>query len=267
MISLRLRILRFPGEQGTGGSLGQVRGSCPKKIPALLVYLVLLPVSLLLAVRLWPMLSADFSPAYALPIGGLSLPVLSRWLGSRGRVFRYLLAVIPVLALASVVLGCLAVSIATPVLAPAYRLVERLMGETPQGKVSSYLELVASGAREEALALWPADERLGPLYEARRQSVTTELEDLEADLSHRVQKTEWWSTCCEPHVITDSRDAGVARLWVEVSRGDEPRQYVFDVFGRGASCWPGMEGCAVRRWQILDVYPSGEEPLVWGWPY
>ena len=244
-----------------------MRGRCLKKIPTLLAHLVLLPVSLLLAVRLWPMLSADFSPAHALPIGVLSLPVLSRWLGSRRRVFRYLLALIPVLAIAFVVLGCLAVSMAGPVLAPANRLVERLIGETPQAKVSAYLELVASGAREEALALWPADERLGPEYEARRQSVTTELQDLGADLSHRVLRIEWWSTCCEPHVITDSRDAGFARLWVEVSRGDEPRQYVFDVVGRGASCWPGVEGCAVRRWQIVEVYPTGEEPLVWGWPY
>jgi hypothetical protein len=210
---------------------------------------------------------ADFSPAHALPTGGLSMPILSRWLGSRRRVLRYLLAVIPVLAIAFVVLGCLAVSIATPVLVPAYRLAERLIGETPQAKVSSYLELVDSGSREDALGLWPANEGLGPEYEARRQSVTTELEELGPELSHRVLKTEWWSTCCEPHVITDSRDAGFARLWVEVFRGDEPGQYVFDVIGRGASCWPGMEGCAVRRWRILDVHPSGEEPLVWGWPY
>jgi hypothetical protein len=195
------------------------------------------------------------------------LLVLSRWPGSRRRGFPYLLAVIPVLAIAFVVLGCLAVSVAAPVLAPAYRLVERLMGETPQAKVSSYLELVASGAREEALALWPGNEGLGAEYEVRRQSATTEFEELGAELSHRVQRIEWWSTCCEPHVITDSRNAGFARLWVEVFRGDEPRQYVFDVLGRGASCWPGMEGCAVRRWQIVDVYPTGEEPLVWGWPY
>lgn len=211
--------------------------------------------------------SADFSAAHASPIGGLSMLILSRWLGSRRRVFRYLLAVIPVLAIPFVVLGCLAVGIAAPLLAPANRLVERLIGETPRAKVSSYLELVASGAREEALALWPADEGLGPEYEVRRQSVTTELEELGAEVSHRVLITEWWSTCCEPHVITDSRVAGFARLWVEVSRGDEHRQYVFDLFGRGASCWPGVDGCAVRRWQIVDVYPTGEEPLVWGWPY
>jgi hypothetical protein len=195
------------------------------------------------------------------------MPILSRCLGNRRRVFRYLLAVIPVFAMAFVVLGCLAVSIATPVLAPAYRLLETLMGETPQAKVSSYLELAVSGAREEALALWLPNEGLGPQYEARRQSATTELEELGAELSHRVQRIEWWSTCCEPHVITDSRNAGFARLWVGVFRDDEPKQYVFDVIGRGASCWPGVEGCAVRRWQIVDVYPTGEEPLVWGWPY
>ena len=103
-------------------------------------------------------------------------------------------------------------SLFAPVLGPVNRLVERVSGETPQAKVSSYLALVARGERDGALALWPANERLGPEYEKRRHSVTTELGALGPDLSHRVLEIEWWSTCCEPHVITDSREAGFARL-------------------------------------------------------
>ena len=140
-----------------------------------------------------------------------------------------------------------------------------ISGETPQAKVSSYLALVARGDRDRALALWPTSERLGPEYEARRHSVTTELEELGPELSHRVLEIEWWGTCCEPHVITDSREAGFARLWVEVSGGSEPRQYMFDVLVLGGY-WGWMEGYPVRHWQILDVYPAGEEPLVWRWP-
>ena len=151
-------------------------------------------------------------------------------------------------------------SVFAPVLGPVNRLVEQVSGETPQAKVSSYLALAARGDRGEALARWPTSERLGPEYEARRHSVTTELGELGPELSHRVLEIEWWGTCCEPHIITDSREAGFARLWVEVSGGDEPRRYVFDVFTRfGYGGW--MEGYPVRHWQILDVYPAGEEPL------
>jgi len=156
-------------------------------------------------------------------------------------------------------------SVFAPVLGPVNRLVERVGGETPQAKVSSYLALVARGDRDGALVLWPASERLGAEYDLRRHSVTTELEALGPELSHRVLEIEWWGTCCEPHIITDSREAGFARLWVEVSGGDEARRYVFDVFTRFGygGRW---EGYPVRHWQILDVYPVEGEPLVWRWP-
>lgn len=156
-------------------------------------------------------------------------------------------------------------SVFAPVLGPVNLLVERVIGETPQAKVSSYLALVARGEQDKALALWPASEWLGPEYEARRHSVTTELERLGPELSHQVLEIEWWSTCCEPNIITDSRGAGFARLWVEVSGGDEARRYVFDVFTRFG--YGGrMEGYPVRRWQIVEVYPAGEGPLYWRWP-
>jgi len=157
-------------------------------------------------------------------------------------------------------------SVYAPVLGPVNLLVERVIGETPQAKVSSYLTLVARGEQDKALALWPASEWLGPEYEARRHSVTTELERLGPELSHQVLKIEWWGTCCEPHIMTDSRGAGFARLWVEISGGDEARQYVFDVLVRGGAYWGEWEGYPVRHWQIVEVYPAGEEPLYWRWP-
>ena len=157
-------------------------------------------------------------------------------------------------------------SVFAPVLGPVNRLVERVSGETPQAKVALYLALAARGDGDRALALWPTSERLGPEYEARRHSVTRELEELGLELSHRVLKIEWWGTCCEPHVITDSREAGFARLWVEVSGGDGARRYVFDVLVRGGAYWGEWEGYPVRDWRILDVYPAGEEPLYWHWP-
>ncbi|HAL61884.1 MAG TPA: hypothetical protein DCP08_05685 [Chloroflexi bacterium] len=157
-------------------------------------------------------------------------------------------------------------SVFAPVLGPVNRLVERVSGETPQAKVSSYLALVARGDRDGALVLWPANDRLGSDYKGRRHSVTTELEGLGPELSHRVLKIEWWSTCCEPHVITDNREAGFARLWVEVSRDNEARQYVFDLLAPPMPYLGRWEGYPVRHWQILDVYPVEGEPLVWRWP-
>jgi hypothetical protein len=154
-----------------------------------------------------------------------------------------------------------------PVLGPVNRLVERVSRETPQVKVSSYLALVARGDGGRALALWPTSERLGPEYESRRHSVTTELEALGPELRHRVLEIEWWSTCCEPNIITDCRGAGFARLWVQMSRASEARTYtyVFDVLVPGGY-WGEMAGYPVRHWQIVDVYPAGEEPLFWRWP-
>lgn len=153
-----------------------------------------------------------------------------------------------------------------PVLGPVNRLVERVVGETPQVKVSSYLAFLARGDRDKALALWPASEQLGPEYGARRHTVTTELEELGPDLSHRVAKIEWWGTCCEPHIITDSREAGFARLWAEVSGGGEARQYVFDLLAPPMPYLGRWKGYPVRHWQILEVYPVEEEPLYWRWP-
>ncbi len=237
------------------------------KVRILLLYLALLLASPLVAVLLSFMLPAGFSPAYALPIGALSLLLLSRWLASGRGIVRCSVVHVGVLGIALVVFAFLPVSRSAAVLGPVNRLVERVIGETPQTKVSSYLELVASGARQEALALWPANERLGSEYEVRRQSVTSELEDLRLELMPRVLSIEWWGTCCEPHVTADSRDAGFARLWVEVSRGREPGQYVFDILALGGPYSGEMQGYPVRHWQIVDVYPVGEEPLLWGWPY
>jgi len=197
-------------------------------------------------------------------VGGLTL-----W-RTRRRESRWSLAgsVLAVLGIASMAFALCYLPLSmmfASVLGPVNRLVERVSGETPQAKVSSYLTLVARGDQDGALALWPANERLGPEYEVRRHSVTTELEELGPELSHGVLKIEWWTNCCEPQVITDSREAGFARLWVEVSNGNEPRQYIFDLLVRG-SYWGEMEGYPVRHWQILDVYPVEREPLVWRWP-
>lgn len=134
--------------------------------------------------------------------------------------------------------------------------------------MAAYLEVILQGDKASAYNCWrPANERLGPEYEARRQAVTEAISALGSNFSFHVLDVEWWSTCCEPHVIDDPRNAGFARLRVAVGGTPEDEiTYVFDVGVTGGPYYGEMMGCPVRHWRIVDAYPEGEEPLYWKWP-
>ena len=139
-------------------------------------------------------------------------------------------------------------------------LIDWIKGETtPQAKVVAYLEAIARGDEEAALAMWIGQRQLGPDYEERRGAVTGELMALGGDLSYRILDVEWWSTCCEPHVIEDPREAGFARLKVAV--GDAV--YIFDVLAP-YYWWEGHY--LAWGWRIVDVYHEGEAHLAWPYP-
>jgi len=144
--------------------------------------------------------------------------------------------------------------------------VERLLGETPEAKLTSYLDAVKSGERDTALACWPAREQMGANYETRRQRVTEQLLALGPALHHQVLEVEWWRTCCEPGPVAVPDIAGMARMLVEIT--DEQGRthlYVFDI-GTTRLYWGDAGGISVRRWVLWDVYPSDEHPLVFRWP-
>jgi hypothetical protein len=139
-------------------------------------------------------------------------------------------------------------------------LIDWVRGETtPQAKVVAYLEAIARGDEEAALAMWPAQGRLGPDYEERRRAVTGELLALDGDLSYRILNVEWWRTCCEPGVIEDPREAGFARLRVAV--GDAV--YIFDIL---APYYWWEDRYLAWGWRIVDVYHEGEAHLAWPYP-
>ena len=144
--------------------------------------------------------------------------------------------------------------------------VERLLGETPEAKLTSYLDAVKSGVRNTALACWPAREHLGADYETRRQQVTEQLLALGSSLRHQVLEVEWWRTCCEPGRVADPDIAGMARMQVEIT--DEQGRtlpYVFDI-GTTTQYRGDAGDDPVRRWVLWDVYLSDEPPLVFRWP-
>ncbi len=147
-------------------------------------------------------------------------------------------------------------------------LYEHMTGETPQAKVKAYMKATAQGDAEAVWRLWELPnlqnpEQLNALSERRKQ-VTSEFLAAKLDPNFTILHVEWWRTCCEPNVSSDSRDAGGARMRVQFldSKG-LPFIYIFDVFVRDLPYWGDAEGYPLRQWVIRDVYPEGQEPFYW----
>jgi hypothetical protein len=159
-------------------------------------------------------------------------------------------------------------SLAPPLACFINPFIEQATGETPEAKVSAYLEAIRQGDQVVAYDCWrPANERLGSEYEARRQAAIEAVSALGSGLSFRIQDVQWWSNCCEPGVINDPGNAGFARLRVAVAgTGEDEVIHVFDVGVTGGPYYGEMMGCPTRHWEIIDAYPEGEEPLYWKWP-
>jgi hypothetical protein len=144
------------------------------------------------------------------------------------------------------------------------RLLERVMGHTPQAQIARYLAAVAEGDRQAAEALWPASSEAGDLA-ARREAVTGELLAYGPRLTYQLLNVEWWRTCCEPGVIDDPGEAGAARVLVAIHGETRPEVvYVFDLWVPGGYAGEAA-GHPLRQWAIADVYPQGTTPLAWTW--
>ena len=145
---------------------------------------------------------------------------------------------------------------------------EHITGETPQAKLEIYVRAIANGDQETALDQWEMphlsnQEQLNALAERRRQIIS---DLLPAELSPKftILDIQWWGTCCEPGVLEESRDAGGARIRVQLlDKQGLPLIYVFDIFVRNLPYWGAAEGYPLRHWVIRDVYPEGQEPLYW----
>ncbi len=143
---------------------------------------------------------------------------------------------------------------------------ELVAGETPKAKISAYLEAVQAQDRGTALDAWvlPAEsaENFASLS-ARRALITEELLAL-GITRFTVSDPQWWGTCCTPGVTHLARNAGGARVDVQVMdvQGN-PHAYTFDVFTDGPY-FGDAEGNPYRRWHLRDAYPrEGGQPLFW----
>ena len=141
------------------------------------------------------------------------------------------------------------------------RLRERLAGDTLEARVGDYAEAVMRGDGARAVEVWQLDARRpNDALTARRESLTGTLTGLRAR-RYQIERIEWWRTCCEPDVIEDPANAGLARAVVRFDNDTGSRRYVFDVLARDTVYWGDAAGSPPRHWTLRDVYPTGERPL------
>ena len=146
-----------------------------------------------------------------------------------------------------------------------YYLLERSTNNQPQAQVAAFIQAIVRGDRSAAVELW----KIGDTYSQgemvrRRERVIDDLLAAGIRPDYLILDIEWWTTCCEPSVTCNSRDAGGARLRVQfLDRKGLPILYTFDVFTREQPYWGGAAGYPPRDWVLRDVYPHGQEPLFW----
>ena len=162
--------------------------------------------------------------------------------------------------LAGIIIGALLLGNFSPNM-----LLELVSGETPQAKITAYLQAIQAQNRAAALEAWtlPASntESFAELSE-RRDLVTDELLARQM-IGFTIFEPEWWSTCCDPGVIRHARNASGARVQAQVVDAQgQPWLYTFDVFTNGPY-WGDAAGNPYRRWLLRDVFPLGETPVYW----
>ena len=144
-------------------------------------------------------------------------------------------------------------------------LLELISGETPQAKITTYLKAIQAQESEAALEAWLQPDPGSVTFVAlsdRRIQITDELMALKIT-QFTIFEPEWWSTCCDPGITCNARNAGGARVRVQVLDAQgQPWQYIVDVFTKGPY-FGDAEGNPYRHWLLRDVYPSSELPLVW----
>jgi hypothetical protein len=164
-----------------------------------------------------------------------------------------------VIRVAAIVIAVAVVAAGWVALDPMLR--ERLTGDVPEARVRDYLAATQRGDDGAAAAMWQLRElpQVAGLRE-RRDGTTARLAAAHAALV-RIERIEWWRTCCEPGVIGDPRNAGLARATVilHTSTGDE--RFIFDVLAKTTTYWGDAGGNPPHDWTIRDVYPDGAAPL------
>jgi hypothetical protein len=150
-----------------------------------------------------------------------------------------------------------------------YYLLERPTGNQPHAQIGAFVQAIVRGERSTALELWEIEDTDTQSELVRRQkSVISDLVAAGISPDYMILSVEWWTTCCEPSVTCDSRNAGGARILVQfLDKKGEPILYTFDVFTREQPYWGSATGYPSRDWVIRDVYPYDQRPLFWPLKY
>ncbi|MHB1354996.1 MAG: hypothetical protein ACYCZF_03355 [Anaerolineae bacterium] len=136
-----------------------------------------------------------------------------------------------------------------------------------ENAITSYMQAILRKDKQAALSLWDLNPPLPagsePLLQQRRERITDDLLAL-GIREYTLFTPEWWTTCCEPHVTCSARNAGGARVQVQVlDAAGQPVSYVFDVFASEQPYWGDAAGNPPRRWLLRDVYEIEKKPLFW----
>lgn len=169
------------------------------------------------------------------------------------RLWRFLVP-----ALVSLLLVAVA---ATTIATRDVRVREAIVGDTVEARVADYVSALSRNDVERAIAAWRLDDaRPDAALAARRHDVTASLASLGVR-SHRIERIDWWRTCCEPGLTDDPANAGLARVTVEVWTNARYERYVFDVLARTTAYWGDAAGNPPHEWTLRDVYRLGDKPM------
>lgn len=138
-----------------------------------------------------------------------------------------------------------------------------LQRDTPGNRVDSFMTAVIQGDERAAFAAWqiPTNGH-GPTIAslAERRAYVTRSLIARRPRTYVIESVEWWSMCCEPHIIDSSRLASGARYTVDV----DGVRYRIDAFA--ARTEAVYDGLPPSDWAVRDVYPLGERPIYNRWP-
>ncbi|MDD3191000.1 MAG: hypothetical protein PHI66_04925 [Candidatus Pacebacteria bacterium] len=140
--------------------------------------------------------------------------------------------------------------------------IEKITRQTPEAKIEDYIKAVAAGDSEGAYAEWDIPQMddssvLSEDYykglEIQKKEMTQYLIDKKINSEFKIRKIEWWSTCCGPHAIENSRAAGRAKFYVDLTdSGGSVSSYVFDLSVPGGYDG-GLTSHYVRHWNIDSI--------------
>lgn len=136
--------------------------------------------------------------------------------------------------------------------------IARLQRDTPEARVEDLMKALVQGDQRAAFAAWRVPDRgHGPTLDAlaqRRSEVVRAILE-QRPQRYTVEAVEWWSMCCEPHIISSREWASGARYTIVV----DGVRYRVDAFATNKAAV--YERLPATGWVVYDMYPAGGKPL------